>query len=403
MLKKNLKFYLTVVFVIAVCSCGERTANKYGIGEMIYVNPHEAKEYVNLSEIADSIICIKLQPAPGDIMGRIVSIIVGKKYIYAMDVAQGMVFVFDKTGKFVSKLDKRGRGPGEYANIGPFFIDDQEEYVELLDVDIKYKYTNISFEPVETLQLPRVSHSLCRRSNGFYYFATLQVDNLINGQKTNASLVVLDNKNNLKTLFDKNIETNNNYIFLNGECFTQNDQDELFFSDMYDNTFYRLDAGEAYPVYTVDFGKYGMDNSIGLRSTKEQMSYLENTHDLASFPILNINNSGIMSFSYFFKQESGRVIPKEEDIRQYIKIKDRVYHAKKIRNDLTSFPDRLYVCSSSYFLFYGCPHEVWHEDYLVDVIETSTYFSGEEKIFVEGLGEVTSDGEIIVVLMKLKK
>ncbi|MDR0725956.1 MAG: hypothetical protein LBF59_08130, partial [Prevotellaceae bacterium] len=106
---------------------------------------------------------------------------------------------------------------------------------------------------------------------------------------------------------------------------------------------------------------------------------------------------------YYFKQnnvERTWVFSMEKDIRQYIKIKDKVYHTNRIKNDLTSFPDRLYICS---YIYGNYMHEVWHEDYLVDVI-TYNYFadSDVDKIFVEGLGEVT-DEDIIIVLMRLKK
>jgi hypothetical protein len=403
------KIYFTAILMIVVCGCGTKTANKGDTVEVIHVNPTEAKEYVNLSEIAESITCIKLQPAPDDVLGRIGRVIVGKKYIYAEDYAQDMIFVFDKTGKFVSKLDKKGKGPGEYTSVGPLFIDDDETHIEFINPQggAKFKYTNIDFEFVETTSLPRINSDMaCRKGDGFYYFATNQIDNVINNQRTNAGLVVVDAQNNVKTLFDKTIETDNFYPLLFAENFIQNDKNELFFSNLYyDNTFYQLKAGEAYPVYTVDFGKYGMDNQmIGAMSTQKQAEYITGMHDLASFPILNLNNTDIMSFSYMFKQEAGRIIPNEDDFRQYIKIKDKVYHVKKIKNDLTAFPDRLYLCC--YLgMYYGCPHEVWYEDYLVDVIETSSYFvnSDVDKISVEGLGEVTSDGEIIVVLMKLKK
>jgi hypothetical protein len=405
----KLKICFTVIFMIAIYACREKNANKDDIGEVFHVNPHEAKEYVNLSEIADSIICIKLQPAPGDVMGRVSEIIIRKKYIYAKDASQNMIFVFDKMGKFVSKLDKKGGGADEYVMIGSVFIDDSEKYIELIDVgkQRKLKYVNISFELLESSPFTVINHPLCRRSSGFYYFATLNADNEINGKKTNAGLVVMDDKNNMKTLFDKNIEVNNFYFFPIGECFAQNDKDELFISNAYDNTFYRLESGKAVPVYTVDFGKYGIKNSyVGALSTKKQMEYLKNMMGLACLPILNINNSDIMSFSYHFKQkymERKGIYHADTDFRQYIKIKDRVYHVNRIKNDLTDFPDRLHICSCYY---YGiCNHEVWHEDYLVDVIETSSYFDGSDvdKISVEGLGEVTSDEEIIVVLMKLKK
>jgi hypothetical protein len=400
----KLKVYIIVILIITICSCVEKATEKDNIGEVIRVNPHDAKEYVNLSEIADSIICIKLQPAPDDIMGRVVEVIIRKKYIYALDVSQQMVFVFDKTGQFVTKLNKSGRGSGEYVFLGNIFVDDNEEYIEVLDMgtDTKLKYTNISFELVESLRGPTVFayNNNYRKNGGFYYYEAYLLNNVINDKDIQGGLVIIDDKNNMKVMFEKKTETNGDYYFVKNESFAQNDKNELFISMPYDNTFYRLEKGEVYPVFTVDFGKYGIDNGIGSRSTHEQMRYMANIQGLASFPMLNLNNSNIMSFSYYFKQKRGDMYFEEKDIYQYIKIKDKIHHVKKIRNDLTGFPDRLYICS-----YHSCSHEVWHEDYLVDVIETSSYFDGSDidKIFVEGLGEVTSDEEIIVVLMKLKK
>ena len=46
---------------------------------------------------------------------------------------------------------------------------------------------------------------------------------------------------------------------------------------------------DAYPTFSVDFGKYGIDNSIGFKPIKEQQRYLESAYG-ASFPVLNINN-----------------------------------------------------------------------------------------------------------------
>jgi hypothetical protein len=407
----KLKIWFIVIFIIAVCGCGERASNRDNIGEVIRINPHEVKEYVNLSEIADSIICIKLQPAPDDIMGRIYSIFIRKKYIYALDVSQQMVFVFDKTGQFVTKLDKRGKGPGEYVWLGNIFVDDNEEYIEVLDMGTytKLKYTNISFEFVESFRGPTVFcyNNKFTKNGGFSYFEANLLDNVINDKNIQGGLVIIDDKNNMKVLFEKKTEiSDNHFFFVKCGSFAQNDRNELFISMPYDNTFYRLEKGEAYPVFTVDFGKYGIDNKdVGLLSTNGQIRYMKSMQGLASFPTLNLKNSNIMSFSYYFKQKSGsEYFDEEKDIYQYIKINDKVHHVKKIRNDLTDFPDRLYICSD-----HSCNHEVWYEDYLVDVIMTHNYFVDDEKmsnggkLYVEGLGEITSDEEIIITLMKLKK
>jgi hypothetical protein len=110
-----------------------------------------------------------------------------------------------------------------------------------------------------------------------------------------------------------------------------------------------------------------------------------------------------MSFSYYFKKGKKGKMFSEDDFRQYMKFKnkDKHYHVKKIKNDITSFPDRLYL--SSYF--WGCVHEVCFEEYLVDIVLPNFYFSNktEKKIFVEGVGEVTEEDNPLVVMMKLKK
>lgn len=69
---------------------------------------------------------------------------------------------------------------------------------------------------------------------------------------------MFDKIGKVKTLFDKNIETNHHYFSPNSESFIQNDKKQLFVSLMYNNTFYRLDRGNTDPVISVDFGKYGM-------------------------------------------------------------------------------------------------------------------------------------------------
>jgi hypothetical protein len=398
--KKN----FVIILVIILGSCGKRPTNN--VSDVIKINPYEAEDYMNLSEIVDSINCIKLQIDSNDIMGRVREIIIKKKYIYAIDISQRIIFVFDKTGKFVSKLNKRGEGPDEYLSMGPVFIDDNEEYVELINYrgekTNKLKYSNISFELIDISPFPDVNLNSYIRNVGIYYFATQQMDNIINGKKTNAGLVILDDKNNKKTLFDKNIETNHQYFSPNSECFVRNDKNEVFVSLMYDNTFYRLESGEAHPIFAVDFGKYGINNDIGMKSTEKQMKYIQNITNLASFPVLNMNNDDIMSFSYYFKQDKNERMYREEDFRQYIKIKkdNKIYHVKKIKNDISDFPSHVYI--SSYF--FNCVHEVWHENYLVDIVLPNYYLSdtGMEKIFVEGIGEITEEDDPIVIMMKLK-
>lgn len=366
----------------------------------------EADEFIPLSEIADSIKCIKLQIDSGDAMGRIREIIIKKKYIYAVDISQQVIFVFNKEGLLVTKLNKKGRGPGEYSRIGPVFIDDDESYIEIVNYtggkQSILRYKNLSFDYINTtLSYPDISANSVKRHKGLFYFAIQQIDNHINDKDTNGDLVICDSENNFKVLFNKKIITERHYFSMTNECFSINNKEELFFSPMYGNRFYQLKDWEAIPLFQIDFGTYNMSEFVGLQSTREQMEYIRNMNHVASFPVLNIYDDRIFAFSYYFKESDTERWIKESDFRQYVKFKKskKVYHAKMIKNDLSVFPDRLYI--SSYF--FGCVHQVLHEDYLVDIILPDLYFNDmDEKVYVEGLGEISADSDPIIVMAKLK-
>lgn len=389
----------------AFYGCNIRNSQTSSEIEIINIHPMEADEFIPLSEIADSIKCIKLQIDSGDAMGRIREIIIKKKYIYAVDISQQVIFVFNKEGLLVTKLNKKGRGPGEYSRIGPVFIDD-ESYIEIVNYtggkQSILRYKNLSFDYINTtLSYPDISANSVKRHKGLFYFAIQQIDNHINDKDTNGDLVICDSENNFKVLFDKKIITERHYFSMTNECFSINNKEELFFSPMYGNRFYQLKDWEAIPLFQIDFGTYNMSEFVGLQSTREQMEYIRNMNHVASFPVLNIYDDRIFAFSYYFKESDTERWIKESDFRQYVKFKKskKVYHAKMIKNDLSVFPDRLYI--SSYF--FGCVHQVLHEDYLVDIILPDLYFNDmDEKVYVEGLGEISADSDPIIVMAKLK-
>lgn len=395
---RYLRNCILFVFCIVISGCDR---NISGV-EAIKVNPNEVAEETLLSEFVDSIRYIKLQTDPNCLMGRIRSIILKEKYIYAFDQSQMAIFVFDMNGKFVSKLDKQGNGPDEYRRLGMGFVDDNEEFVEFFTSDnsgsVLKRYANISFEAVGRVPMPMISANSCRRKDGVYYFATQQIDNTFNDELTNASILVVENGKAVKKLFDKKIDTGHSYYSYNNESFTENDNGELFVSLMFDNSFYKLENKEAYPVISIDFGKKGIDNSIGLKSISEQHQYLDKLSGQAYFPVLNVNNTGLMAFSYYYKP----VGSERSELYQYIRFNGvgKTIHTKSFVNDITGFPQKVFL--SSYY--WGIAHEVWYKNYLVDIVQPGPLLmkNNQTKIDIEGVGTVTSDDNPLVMLMRLK-
>ena len=396
-LKKAIINVLFFAAILSSCNVNKSTDKI----PTIRINPYEAQKEINLSEFVDSVKYIKLQTDANCVMGRIVFIRIKQKYIYVFDAGQKIIFVFDKKGRYVSKLDKRGKGPKEYMHINGVFIDDNEKFIEIYDAKgILLKYSNISFDLLEKHPMDRVISNSFRKINDYYYFATQQIRNYINKKPTNANILIVKNGKIVKTLFDRHIETNNiTYVpFL--ESFTVNDKKELFVSIMYDNTFYQLRDLDAYPVFTIDFGKYAMDKSVGMKPIKEQMLYLrKNTDQKAFFPVLDINNSNIIAFNYLFNESNNHIHNYE-----FIQLKkiNKTFHTKRIKNDITAFPEYVTLSTSGGNI---C-HEVWYEDYLVNIINPGNLFlgnSGEDRKNINGLGIITQEDNPIIVLMKLKK
>lgn len=79
------------------------------------------------------------------------------------------------------------------------------------------------------------------------------------------------------------------------------------------------------------------------------------------------------------------------------KKKNKVIHTNSIVNDLTPFPEKIFL--SSYFL--GINHEVMHNEYLADIILPSYSLNGKKEMEVEGLGLIQAEDNPIVMLMKV--
>lgn len=396
---KNL-LYILIFFVLLInTGCGEKETER----DKVYkVNPHEAEPVLLLSDLVDSVSYIKLETEAESMMVRVGEVIIKSRYIYAMDYGQMAMLVFDKRGEFVAKLAKAGDGPDEYRRLGPVFVSEDEEYVEIIDYMGEnsriLRYANITFEVLAERKFSAPSANSCKRENENYYFAAQQIENVVNGEITNADIIVVNESGIQKPLFHKNITTNGNTFSYNTESFTQNKAGDIFVSLMYNNTFFRLSGMEAYPELTVDFGKYGIDNSIGQQNTAAQEEYLEkNAEGLAFMPVLNINEPNMVAFTYNFKENS------KTKFHHYIHMKgtDKIFHANVIVNDISGFPRNVFICSFSY----SVKHDPTYDGHLVHIVipEYGIDSKGERETEVAGIGTVKIEDNPVIMLMRLKE
>ena len=373
--------------------------------DVIEICPEKAREYVNLSFFVDSITYIKLNQNSEELIGDTYRIIIRDKYIYLIDRILRQIILFDKKGFFVTKLSKYGEGPECYSFLGPVFVDSTEMFISIIDMKTNklMKYSNITFDLVETETFPDINFNTCvKTKNDIYYIATQQFDNLINGEMTNSEFVIYANGEFTNTPFDKRIKTNKNYYSPVTETILAEDNDKYYYSSMFSNVIYNIDSTNLSPLYKVDFGDYNLCEKTSMLPLDKQIEYINQMKDIAAFPVMTLNNERYLIISYYFKEDEKQNMFRQKDLRQFIIAKEsgKTYHTKQIKNDISDFPE--YVSFDSYF---SCTHDIFYDGYFVEVIIPSKYLDsiGKESVEIEGLGVITPDSDPIIVLMKAKR
>jgi len=374
------------------------------VDDILALDPETAVENLPLSELATEIRYVALENEPESMLVNVREIIIRENYIYAVDRVLKAVFVFDHQGKYIGKLARLGEGPGEYQNMQHVLVDEDESFIDVFEFrggrSRILRFSNLSFELLEEfpILLPQANSLRRDHSGRWYYFSAQQMDNEINDGFTNADLIVVEQESMKPTLFfEKRIETDGSYFTANSESFSTNDKGELFFSRMFDNRFYLLSEGDVSSFLTVDFGEKGVDPSWGLKSTREQMDFLysnEEGRGMASFPVLNFKNENLLAITYNHKDRVGNI-----HVHQFIKFNSNatVFHMRNLINDLTTFPETLYVCSYSN----GINHPVYFNGDLVEVVSPA-YAIKEKQVDVSELGTVGREDNPILVFIKPK-
>lgn len=107
---------LSLLFAV---SCGQKVANTYSI------NPEQLD---SLSDMLEPNEYIPLETTEESLMSEIdIFKKIGSNYFFSDNT--DAIFIFDEAGRFVNKINRNGRGHGEYVRIKDFDVRDNQLYV----------------------------------------------------------------------------------------------------------------------------------------------------------------------------------------------------------------------------------------------------------------------------------
>ena len=121
--------YFLFLQVLLILNCGytygQNTTKDRPFTISLNTNLSNSKE-IGLKEIAENIEYIKLEFLPESALGRIQSFVATEKYFFVFDNRD--ISQFSRSGKYIRKIGKSGRGPGEYPGLRDFAVDESTQH-----------------------------------------------------------------------------------------------------------------------------------------------------------------------------------------------------------------------------------------------------------------------------------
>jgi hypothetical protein len=207
--------------------------------------------------------------------------------IYFLEIDRAMISVFTSDGKFLRRLDRKGRGPGEYLSINDFIVNRFTNNLEILSPELRciFVYDLETFKPIETIPLPAdlpAVHQFHNLTPDVYALVSYAGDvklffySVKDGKTMEANYFLPEWFNN-----NTGYVSSRDYTF-----YVYND--ELCFEQMYNGQVFTLspDNYELIPRYSWDMGKHSFSPSV-LPGNESADYYMRTTRDISmSFAIL---------------------------------------------------------------------------------------------------------------------
>lgn len=265
------------VFILLIVVSFTMCKQKPQISDAIFVDLDRPKR-VSLFDYFRSIELIPLETSPDVLIVGISKMIVHNDKYYALDKNQCIIFVFDKTGKFLFKIGKRGQGAGEYVFIQDFNINPFSGNLEILEPYGKVHIYDLSGNYIETKQITfpgfRVAHTLAAVDSHTHVFHTM----------FEPKKIIYFNLDEQKLLHEE-IEENRRLGSFSNNPYQYNG-DWFFFRPVHP-VVYKMGKEKLEVAFRFDFGTYTREGTTAVFSKESEYSLSKCVEELFDqFPYL---------------------------------------------------------------------------------------------------------------------
>ncbi len=237
----------------------------------------------NIDDLLFNVEYIPLETNRQSVIGEISKVICFNERFYILDSEiTSSIYIFDKDGRYISKISRLGGGPGEYTRIYDFDIDrSAKQIVIFTGSPLKIIRNTIEGQFISETRPPCYAAqfvALQNKTSAIY----LEYGDNTPFLKEEYNLIFVDSTSVLKGGVLKYDHSHISKYFSKGlSTFYYYDSASYFYPALND-TVYRVGLNQITPVYAFDFGKDSFDEKILQQDVNEQDNYFVQ-HSYASF------------------------------------------------------------------------------------------------------------------------
>lgn len=294
-----IKIYLLIFLFILMSGCKTREREAITI-KSLTVSPAQKMPHISFSELFTHDELIPLETTDFCLIGHINKIIPKNDRFYIHDDIAKCVFVFDKQGKFITKIGSVGRGPGEYIELNNIYMDNEQDY---LIFDCFHKY--MIFDLKTNNLLSEKSYSLQGYEQRMYLgneTFTTYCDNFIDENRKDN--LVIEQKGDLVNSYFPIKKDLQSYTYRNEHVFFENFNGKKYFIPPYNDTIFTFNKENIKSYLYIDYGKNKLPehffHNIPNNQKTEQLLRSSYCHSLDNF----IDNDNYTYFRFCTERQT---------------------------------------------------------------------------------------------------
>lgn len=277
----NRHIIYSVFFVTFLLSCKHSTTSKEEKGKEILFHQENLKTNWLFSELFDTVEFVPLETREACLIKKITKLQVIKDRIYVLDQGTHAVYVFNKQGKYLWKINSIGRGPQEYNKIIDFDISPDNMHLYLF---ANYPSKLMEYDSLGTFikeeKIELNGNSIAVQDN-YLNIHTANILNTLQDKQTTAQLLIkqLDNDSIWEHIpaVIKN-PGHSCLVYQYAESFQHSGKEILFWCP-FESKIYSINKEKVKSKYRINFGKY----TLPVNLSTDQIPFSEYAHGLNSY------------------------------------------------------------------------------------------------------------------------